>query len=129
MKTITMEYQSYLAEIEKAKEKGFEEGLEHGGNDAVGFFVDYLFRVYQERDLHALNDFKEECSNYFDHDLELKSKVYDLLESWEISRREGYKEAISNYGIWHNGTQTIGCQQTPVREIIRKIDEGNYFND
>lgn len=34
---------------------------------------------------------------------------------------EGYMQAISEYGIWKDGTQVIGCMETSVQEIIESI--------
>lgn len=39
----------------------------------------------------------------------------------EIDYVRGYIRAIRDFGIYHNGTQTIGCLETPTKEIIVKI--------
>ena len=38
---------------------------------------------------------------------------------------EGYIQAISDYGIWKDGTQVIGCMETPVREVVSFIENIN----
>lgn len=35
---------------------------------------------------------------------------------------EGYKKALDDYAIWKDGVQVIGCMETPIKEIIAKID-------
>ena len=40
-----------------------------------------------------------------------------------IAFKKGYIQAIKDYGIWKNGTQTIGCMETPVKEVIQKIEK------
>jgi hypothetical protein len=36
---------------------------------------------------------------------------------------EGYMQAISDYGIWKDGTRVIGCMETSVLEIIESIKD------
>ena len=38
---------------------------------------------------------------------------------------EGYIQAISDYGIWKDGIQVIGCMETPVREVVSFIENMN----
>lgn len=33
---------------------------------------------------------------------------------------KGYVEALSDYGIWKDGVQRIGCLETPIKEIIKR---------
>ena len=33
----------------------------------------------------------------------------------------GYATAIMDYGIWHDGVQTIGCMETEVKVIIEEL--------
>ena len=37
----------------------------------------------------------------------------------------GYIQAISDYGVWKDGTQVIGCMETPVREVVSFIENIN----
>lgn len=45
-----------------------------------------------------------------------------LIEPWkaEVERayRDGYVEALNDFGIWKNGVQHIGCLERPIKEII-----------
>lgn len=34
--------------------------------------------------------------------------------------QQGYTEAVTDYGIWKDGQQTIGCLETPVKEVLKK---------
>jgi len=36
---------------------------------------------------------------------------------------EGYIHALLDFGIWKSGQQVIGCLETPIQEIIKKIEE------
>lgn len=38
----------------------------------------------------------------------------------------GYVAAVLDFGIWRNGQQTIGCQETPVNEILAKMWKKRY---
>lgn len=44
----------------------------------------------------------------------------ELKEAKARAYFEGYSDAAYNYGIWRNGTQVIGCLDTPVKEAIKK---------
>jgi hypothetical protein len=34
---------------------------------------------------------------------------------------KGYVQCLRDYGIWNSGVQTIGCLETPIKEIIKDI--------
>ena len=36
----------------------------------------------------------------------------DLEQAWQA----GFKHALNWYGIWKDGVQRIGCQETPIKE-------------
>jgi len=42
---------------------------------------------------------------------------------------KGYKQALSEYAIWKDGVQVIGCLETPIKEIFAKIDAGDEHHD
>jgi len=44
----------------------------------------------------------------------------------EESYKAGYKQALDHYGIWKDGIQVIGCLETPVKEIIKKVDKEKF---
>ena len=39
----------------------------------------------------------------------------------ELSRLDGYMDAVRDFGIWKDGIQTIGCRETPIKEIEEEI--------
>ena len=49
----------------------------------------------------------------------MTNKEYELRA--EFHRLEGYCNAINHYGIWKDGIQTIGCMQTFVVDIDKKL--------
>lgn len=50
-----------------------------------------------------------------------------MEEDIEIAKQcawaRGYIQAIRDYGIWNNGSQTIGCLDKPIKEIIKEVAE------
>lgn len=46
----------------------------------------------------------------------------------ELSWVRGYAQAIRDYGIWSNGTQHIGCLETPIKEVIKNLAEKHGFS-
>ena len=44
---------------------------------------------------------------------------------------KGYLEAITDFGIWNNGQQTIGCLSRPVKEVweAKLIEKGFNLKD
>lgn len=45
----------------------------------------------------------------------------------------GYAQAVTDFGIWRDGIQTIGCLETPIDEIIvqkyeERVEQG-YIDD
>lgn len=45
-------------------------------------------------------------------------RISDADEAW----RDGYIQAIKDFGIWKDGVQRIGCLETPIKEIIARLD-------
>ena len=45
-------------------------------------------------------------------------RISDGDEGWV----DGYIQAIKDYGIWKDGVQRIGCLETPIKEIIAKLN-------
>ena len=40
---------------------------------------------------------------------------------------KGYIEAINDFGIWKDGTTTIGCMETPTKKVIeRKLKDCGF---
>jgi len=33
----------------------------------------------------------------------------------------GYIKAVTDYGIWSNGVQYIGCMETPISKVIARV--------
>lgn len=33
---------------------------------------------------------------------------------------EGYREAVTDFGIYRDGVQVIGCLETPIKEVINR---------
>jgi len=42
------------------------------------------------------------------------------IAAFDEGLKRGFTIAIKAYGIWKDGRQVIGCQDTPVKEIIAK---------
>lgn len=37
--------------------------------------------------------------------------------------RAGFEYALSEYGIYKDGCKTIGCTETPIKEILERFDK------
>lgn len=57
---------------------------------------------------------------YFEQMLKDFMKNHGISDPIEAAYRYGYADALSNYGIYRDGTIVIGCQETPVRQINAK---------
>lgn len=43
------------------------------------------------------------------------------IGTYEQGFDQGFKYALEMFGIWKDGSRTIGCQNTPIREIFKSI--------
>lgn len=49
----------------------------------------------------------------------LDDQLIDDPSLVEKARLWGYNEAVSDYGIWKDGVQTVGAMKVPIKEAIR----------
>lgn len=43
------------------------------------------------------------------------------MVDFEVGFDEGFKYALEMFSIWKDGTQRIGCLETPIKEIFEGI--------
>lgn len=60
---------------------------------------------------------KEQLEIALDQKFPDKQHVFQR-DAFEEGLKKGFEIALLTYGIWKDGTQVIGCQETPVRQII-----------
>ena len=44
-----------------------------------------------------------------------------LNRGLEGSYREGYTDGVSNYAIWKDGEQLVGCMQRPLKQVLAEF--------
>lgn len=44
----------------------------------------------------------------------------NLQNGYAVPYLRGYCDALLDFGIWKNGTQTIGCLETPVHIVMER---------
>lgn len=55
--------------------------------------------------------------------------VPEKIEPTTFSYLRGYWAALNDYGIWKDGSQTIGCLETPIREALFREVKSLGFDD
>ena len=50
---------------------------------------------------------------------QLKKENEHLHKCLRARYKEGYSDALHDFGIWGNGVQRIGCLETPIKEILK----------
>lgn len=49
-------------------------------------------------------------------------KIQKLSASEREAWRKGFFDCLDMFAIWKDGTQVIGCMETDIKEIQRKVD-------
>jgi hypothetical protein len=51
---------------------------------------------------------------------ELTYTEEEVNDTRERFYREGYCDAVRDFGIWKDGVQRIGCLETPIKEVLAR---------
>lgn len=56
------------------------------------------------------------------HKLELEKVCEESRLAVLAAYREGYKDALNHYAIWHNGVQVVGSGVFTLKQVIEEVD-------
>lgn len=54
---------------------------------------------------------------------DLKKELLASRQATLAAYRQGYRDALTNYAIYKNGVQVVGCMETPLKEVIQRDEQ------
>ena len=58
-----------------------------------------------------------------------KSKTMAIKDIVASAYREGYRQALQDYAVWKDGTQTVGCGIKTLKQATEDFEKDPYYLD